>query len=345
MLSLQNLQIGTLQLESPCVQAALSGYSDWPMRVLARRMGAAYTVAEVMLDQFVTTLKNRHRTRRYLMVTDELRPAGAQLMGAIPENFGPAAERLVDEGFDVIDINFGCPVKKALGRCRGGFHLGQPDVAVEIVRQVCAAVGDQLPVTVKLRRGVDDSLESRRRFFDILDRVFDCGVDGVTLHPRTVEQRYRGPSNWDFLAEVKQYVGNRTVIGSGDLFDAVACVKMMESTGVDGVSIARGAIGNPWIFSQVQQLLAGKSEPDLPTLAEQKQVLNEHLDLTLTVYSPTDALRRMRKFGIQYAALHPQHELVKGGFIACRTLDDWQSVMQEFYADPCADISASSVSR
>lgn len=331
------LQIGSLQLESPCVQAALSGYSDWPMRMLARRMGAAYTVAEVMLDQFVTSLKTRQRTRRYLMVTDELRPAGAQLMGAIPEKFGPAARRLADEGFDVIDINFGCPVKKALGRCRGGFHLGQPDVAVQIVRQVCAAVGEQLPVTVKLRRGIDDSAASRRQFFEILDRVFDCGVAGVTVHPRTVEQRYRGPSDWDFLGEVKQHVGDRTVIGSGDLFDAAACVDMLKSTGVDGVSIARGAIGNPWIFAQVQQLLAGRTQPDIPDMQQQQHVLNEHMDLTLSVYSVSDALRRMRKFGIQYAMLHPRHDLVKAGFIASHTLDAWYDVVHQFYSDSFSD--------
>ncbi len=327
----RQLQIGSLVLESPCVQAALSGYSDWPMRVLARRMGAAYTVAEVMLDQFVTSLKRRQRTRRYLMVTDDLRPAGAQLMGAVPENFGPAASRLADEGFDVIDINFGCPVKKAMGRCRGGFHLGQPEVAVQIVRQVCDAVGDQLPVTVKLRRGIDDSANSRSQFFEILDRVFDCGVAGVTVHPRTVEQRYRGPSDWDFLAEVKQHVGHRTVIGSGDLVDAVACVRMLQSTGVDGVSVARGAIGNPWIFSQVRQLLDGRSQPDFPDLAQQKQTLMEHMDLTRTVYTPTDALRKMRKFGIQYALLHPQHDLVKARFIVSRTLDAWYQVLEQCY--------------
>ena len=220
------LCIGPIKLETPIVQAALSGYSDWPMRVIARRLGASYTLCEVMLDQFLIAVKNRRRNRHSLHVSDEEHPVGGQLMGADPEQFGPAALRLVDAGFDVIDINFGCPVKKVLGRCRGGFHLGQPDVALEIVRRTRDAVPDEIPVTVKMRRGIDDSNSSRDHFFQILDGVFNLGVAAVTVHGRTVQQRYIGPSNWDFLRDVKQHVGNRTILGSGDLFSAQDCLDM-----------------------------------------------------------------------------------------------------------------------
>ena len=130
---LRELCIGPLRLDFPVVQAALSGYSDMPMRVIARRLGAPYTLCEVMLDKFVVQLKPRRRNRHFLHVADEEHPTGGQLMGADPQDFAPAALRLVENGFDVIDINFGCPVKKVLGRCRGGFHLSQPEVALEIV--------------------------------------------------------------------------------------------------------------------------------------------------------------------------------------------------------------------
>src|SRR3990170_167885 len=120
---LRELRIGPLRLDFPVVQAALSGYSDMPMRLLARRHGAPYTLCEVMLDKLIVELKMRRRTRHILHVADEEHPTGVQLMGADPEQFGPAALRLVESGFDVIDINFGCPVKKVVGRCRGGFHL------------------------------------------------------------------------------------------------------------------------------------------------------------------------------------------------------------------------------
>src|SRR5262245_45624399 len=159
--SLPQLPLGPVHVGFPVVQAALSGYSDWPMRLIARRLGASYAICEVMLDQFLVTVKsNRLRNKHFLHISDEERPVGGQLMGAEPEQFAAGAVRLVEAGFDVIDINFGCPVKKVLGRCRGGFHLSQPAVALEIVRRTREAVPPQIPVTVKLRRGIDDTSES-----------------------------------------------------------------------------------------------------------------------------------------------------------------------------------------
>ena len=254
---LRPLKIGGVDIGFPAVQAALSGYSDGPMRIVARRLGAPYTLAEVMIDRFVLDLKHRRRTQHHLHVTDEEHPVGGQLMGSNPTEFGPAAQKLVAAGFDVIDINFGCPVKSAVGGCRGGYHLSQPDVALEIVDRVREAVPSPIPVTLKMRRGIDDSDESRERFFRILDGAFERGVAAITVHGRTVDQKYVGPSNWEFLRDVKRHAGSNTILGSGDLFTAQACLDMLRRTGVDGVSIARGAIGNPWIFQQVQALANG----------------------------------------------------------------------------------------
>src|SRR3954454_7410260 len=176
-MSLPSLSLGNVTIGFPVVQAALSGYSDWPMRLLARRQSASYTLCEVMLDQFLVTVKeNRSRNRHFLHLTDEERPVGGQLMGAEPEQFAGGAIKLVEAGFDVIDINFGCPVKKVLGRCRGGFHLSQPEVALEIVRRTREAVPAEIPVTVKMRRGIDDSAESREKFFEIFDGAFALGA-------------------------------------------------------------------------------------------------------------------------------------------------------------------------
>src|SRR5688572_17479922 len=130
------LRLGPVEVGFPVVQAALSGYSDWAMRVIARRLGAPYTLCEVMLDQFILQGSHTKRNRGRMRVTDEEHPVGGQLMGANPDDFGPATLCLVEAGFDVIDINFGCPVKKVLGRCRGGYHLSQPEVALDIVARV-----------------------------------------------------------------------------------------------------------------------------------------------------------------------------------------------------------------
>jgi tRNA-dihydrouridine synthase B len=332
-LTLPPLRIGNVEVGFPAVQAALSGYSDWAMRVIARRLGAPYTLCEVLLDQFIITGGHSKKNQGKLRVTDEEHPVGGQLMGANPDDFAPAAVRLVEAGFDVIDINFGCPVKKVLGRCRGGFLLGQVDTALEIVARVRDAVPPHVPVSVKMRRGLDDSIESREKFFTIFDGAFERGVAAITVHGRTVQQRYVGPSSWDFLREVKRHAGSRTVLGSGDLFTPQACLGMLRSTGVDGVTVARGAIGNPWIFNQIRALAAGLLLPDPPRLHEQRQVIEEHYRLAEEIYGQEVCGRQMRKFGIKYSRLHPQALVVRDAFIAVRRSSEVKHVLDRFYSE------------
>jgi tRNA-dihydrouridine synthase len=159
-------------------------------------------------------------------------------------------------------------------------------------------------------------------------------------------QRYNGPSNWDFLAAVKRHAGNRIVLGSGDLFSAPACLSMLAHTGVDGVTIARGAIGNPWIFRQTHDLLNGQSPEDIrpPGILSQRDVLSEHFRLAVELHGEQLAGRTMRKFAIKYAKLHPDSLSVRNAFIAAKNLDDWQAVLSKYYGkdgpgrDPSEDI-------
>jgi tRNA-dihydrouridine synthase B len=329
--ALPTLRIGQFAFDHPVVQAALSGYSDSPMRLIARRLGAPYTLCEVMLDTFVLQVKRRKKTGHLLYVADEEHPVGGQLMGAAPEQFGPAARRLVEQGFDVIDINFGCPVKKVLGRCRGGYHLSQPTVALEIIARVREVLPPSVPVSVKMRRGIDDSAESRDKFFQVFDGAYALGAAAVTVHGRTVEQRYEGHCDWNFLRELKRHAGARVVLGSGDLWDANACIKMLRQTGVDGVTVARGAIGNPWIFRQTRDLAGGLSMPNPPTLAEQREVIAEHYSLAESLYGPWRCIAGMRKFGIKYSQLHPQHESVRTDFCQVKKPSDWREVLEKWY--------------
>ncbi len=327
----KELNIGPVRLDFPVVQAALSGYSDWAMRMVARQLGAPYALCEVMLDQFLVQVRQRQRTRHFLYQSSEDHPVGGQLMGAEPDQFAEGARRLVQAGFDVIDINFGCPVRKVLGRCRGGFHLGQPDVALEIIERTREVVPSSIPVTVKMRRGMDDSSESHDKFYRILEGAFRRGVAAATIHGRTVRQRYVGASNWEFLREVKRKFPRQVILGSGDLFTAQDCLNMMQSTGVDGVTVARGAIGNPWIFQQARQLAAGH-KPVSPSLVEQREVMQRHYALALQLYGPDRCGPLMRKFGIKYAAIHGQAEDVRSAFISVRSQADWQAVLDRWYA-------------
>jgi nifR3 family TIM-barrel protein len=329
---IQPLKIGNVVIGFPVVQAALSGYSDWPMRVIARRHGASYSLCEVMLDQFLVSLKERKKTQHFLYNTPEEHPVAGQLMGAEPEQFALGAQKLVEAGFAVIDINFGCPVRKVLGRCRGGYHLSQPDVALEIVRRTRDLVPPEIPVTIKMRRGIDDSSESRDRFYEILDGAFAYGIAAITVHGRTVQQRYVGPSRWGFLKEVKQHVGpERIILGSGDLFSAEDCLRMMQETGVDGVTVARGCIGNPWIFSQARALFAGQTLPPPPSVREQRDVMLEHFRLAEEMYGAERAGIPMRKFGIKYSASHPQGLTVRDEFVRVRDFHSWRDVLDRWY--------------
>ncbi len=328
-----SFRLGNLEIASPFVQAALSGYSDWAMRALAKQFGASYTLAEVMLDRFVNEVRGTGKTDHYLRVDAGDHPVGAQLMGAVPETFGPAATRLVQAGFDVIDINFGCPVKTAMGGCRGGYHLSQPTVALEIVKRVRDVVPDSIPVTLKMRRGIDLSPESEKNFFTIFDGAYEAGASAITVHGRTVVQKYQGPSDWGFLKRVKQHAGNRTVLGSGDLFSPQACVDMLRETGVDGVTIARGAIGNPWIFEQAASLWAGRPVGLPPSLREQGRVLRVHRELIEKSYGPGRWLGVLRKFGFKYAKLHPAAAELRQAWGRVRSEEHWFDLLQHFYAD------------
>ena len=339
--SLPQLRLGPLEIGFPVVQAALSGYSDWPMRVIARRLGAAYTVCEVMLDQFILNVTKGRKAKRFLRVTDEEHPCGAQLMGAVPEQFPPAALKLVAAGFDVIDLNFACPVKKVLGRCRGGFLLSDPETALSIVGRVRDALPPGVPLTVKMRRGMDDSPRKPRTFLRHLRRRLSAGRgrrDGPRPHRAAALRRDAAPR--EFLREVKEHAGPHTVLGSGDLFTARDCLDMFRHTGVDGVSVARGAIGNPWIFAQVRRVGrrrgAAAAEPAPAARGDRRALSAGRADLRSQSLLPA-----MRKFGIKYARLHPQSQQVRDAFVAVTQPSHWRAVLDRWYAEDLPGVQPS----
>jgi tRNA-dihydrouridine synthase B len=331
MLQALMLSIGGIELDVPIVQAALSGYSDVAMRRFAREYGCPYTINEVVLDRLVSA--GGKKMRRMLALAADEHPVGGQLMGSEPEQFAAAADRLVGLGYDAIDINFGCPVKKVLGRCRGGFLLSVPDQAREIIRRVHDAVGGRVPMTVKMRRGMDNTPESERSFFLVLDAAFEIGAAAVTVHGRTVRQRYVGPSDWAFLTRVKRHAGDRIIIGSGDLFAAGDCARMLNETGVDGCSIARGAIGNPFIFREIRTLLSGRPLPPPPSIAEQRRAVERHFELLVGVHGEARARQIFRKFGVRYSELHPCAGEVKMAFVGVKTAADWQATLERWYGE------------
>lgn len=240
--------------------------------------------------------------------------------------------------FAAIDVNLACPVKKIARKARGGHWLAEPAGAIKILEAVREAVPAKIPVTVKMRRSFDDTPEMVESFWKIFDAAYDMGCAWVTVHARTVEQKYVGPSRWDLLREICRKRPDRVILGSGDIWEAGDIFRMIAYTGVSAVSVARGCIGNPWIFRQARDLMAGR-EPSTPTIAEQRQVLEDHFDLAMSVNralvrSPESHTgKTMRKFGIRFAQHHPKSEEVRLRMIAVATLADWRAVLDDLYTE------------
>jgi nifR3 family TIM-barrel protein len=330
------LNIGPIKLASPFCQAGLAGYSDRVMRLVARRRGCGYAVTEALLDTIL--LNGGEGLRKSIDISDEDHPVAGQIMGSEPEQMAEAAKIMAAAGFDVVDLNFACPVKKIKNKARGGHMLLDADRGIAVLKAVRDALPPGVPTSISLRRGFDDSLESRHRFFRIVDMAFDYGYSAVRVHGRTVEQKYAGQALWPFLREVKERYPDRTILGSGDVFTAEDAVRMLRETGVDLVWIARGAIGNPWIFNHAAELLRREngsleSTPLIaPSIPEQREALAEHFGLAMQIHGESLAGRRMRKMGIKYSRFHPESALVKADFIAVHSLRDWTTVLDKWYS-------------
>lgn len=250
-----------------------------------------------------------------------------------------------EQPFVSIDVNLACPVKKIRSKARGGHWLAEPVGAIRLLQAVRDALPDGVAVSVKMRRSFDDTPEMARNFLRIFDAAYDLGCAWVTVHARTVEQKYLGPSRWDLLRGIVRHARQRAestgtyrpVFGSGDVWDAPSIFRMIAYAGVDAVSVARGCIGNPWIFRQARAMMRG--DPMLrPTVLEQRGVLLDHFRLALAVnHGARDAQSltgtQMRKFAIRFAEHHPQRELVRRAFISVSTLEEWIRVLDAHYGN------------
>ncbi|MCP3906116.1 MAG: tRNA-dihydrouridine synthase family protein [Planctomycetes bacterium] len=331
--------------DAPFFQAGLAGYSDAPMRLVARRHDCPFCVTEALLDRILVS-GGKGRTREDPNLLAEVcgtgdpaenraagledHPIAGQIMGTVPEEMAAGAAILADFGYDVIDVNLACPVKKIRRRNRGGHFLAHPDEAMAVLHAVRGAVPAHVPTSVKMRRAWDDTPEMARRFERIFDAAYDAGYAWATVHCRTVEQRYQGPGQWSFLTDLVRRHPDRLIFGSGDIWTAADIFAMLDITGVKAVSVARGCIGNPWIFRQARDLMAGR--PALaPTLDEQRQVLLDHFMLAVELHGERHASRLMRKFGIKFSTHHPDPDRVKDEFVRCRTIEEWRSVIDRHY--------------
>lgn len=318
-------QIGPIRLEFPVVLAPLAGYTDLPYRQICRELGSPYCATEMMLDRLLL-IRGKLRPRLFAM-TEKDHPLAGQIIGNEPAVMAQAAAELDKMGFDVVDLNFACPVHKALSRRRGGFLMTKPEQVLEIVRAVRAATNK--PVTIKLRQKFGNA-DTNDNFWRIAEGAFEAGVAAICVHARSVETKYFGPADWTFLAAVKRRFPDRTIVGSGDAVTPDKIIAMLRDTGVDAAAVARGALGNPWIFRQVRDVAEGR-KPYKPSLAEQRALLLRHFEDSVRFYGPDKGPKHMRGFGAKYARLHPHPKEVRMRFVHVKKGEDWHKVLNEFY--------------
>lgn len=234
----------------PVVLAPMAGVTDLPFRVICRENGADYTVSE-MVSAKALLYKNQ-KTFAMLTIDPKEHPTAIQLFGSVPSELAAAGKIVESRGADMIDVNMGCPVHKIVSNGEGSALMKDPDKVYAILAALVDAVS--IPVTVKFRAGWD---EAHKNAAVIAQMAEKAGVSAVCVHGRTRAQFYQGKADWDIIRAVKESVGI-PVLGNGDIFHAEDALRMKEETGCDGVMIARGAEGNPWIFRDVKALCMEK---------------------------------------------------------------------------------------
>jgi tRNA-dihydrouridine synthase B len=318
--------------ETPLFLAPQAGVSESPFRRLCRRFGA-----DVVVSEFVSAdgiVRANERSHRYLRFEEDERPIGVQIFGASPEMMAAAA-RLVHDAYgpDFIDINFGCPVKKVVKRNGGSGCLRDLDLVEAIVRAVDEAI--PIPTTVKIRSGFD---ESSRDPVGIALRCESAGARMLTLHPRTRADMYRGHSRWEEITAVKQALGI-PVIGNGDVRTGDDARRMRDETGCDGIMIARGSHGDPWIFREARAALSGEAVPPPPTVRRRFEICLEHARNAMRFEDNQEkALLEFRKHLAWYTKGLPGGRVLRTRLFEAEGLKEVESLLQGYVEDSYMDV-------
>lgn len=321
------LKLGNIKLDMPFFQAPLSGYSDWAMRIMAKEFGCPLTYTGVMLAK---SAANPRVLRR-----PEFRPGsdegivGAQILGTEPDIMTKAAKDLVNVGYDTIDLNFACPAPKVLRRHRGGYMLKTPELVLEIYKQVRDAIN--CPLTAKIRIGYGNGDESQDNFWKIIEGFANYGINAVVVHGRTTLQKYAGKADWTRIKQVKDRFPNLTVVGSGDIYTPEDITSRLEETGIDGILVARGAVGNPWIFQQTRAKINGQFSIESPSLQEQGKIMIRHFLLLEKIHESNKCVPYFRKFVVRYCKLHPERKKAHLAIFEAKNRKEFFKQIEKFY--------------
>jgi tRNA-dihydrouridine synthase B len=280
-------EIGGVSLKGPFLLAPLAGITDAVMRELCEGFGAALTYTEMVSAKGL--YYNDRNTEKLLYISPDAGPTAIQLFGSEPDIIAYAVEKLEPRPNAIIDINMGCPVPKVVKNGDGSALMRDPELAYKVVKAACGSTDK--PVTVKMRKGFDEGSINAPV---VAKACEEGGASAVCVHGRTREQYYKGEADWDIIREVKKAV-NIPVIGNGDVKCGQDGPRMLEYTGCDMVMIARGALGNPWIFEDLARAYRGEEPRPERTEKEKREMMLRHLDGLIVLKGEYSAVREMRK--------------------------------------------------
>jgi tRNA-dihydrouridine synthase B len=327
---LKPIHIGSITLDCPVILAPMSGVTDMPFRRLVKKHGAGLVVSEMIASQAM--IRECRKTLQMAQRSHEENPMAVQLAGCEPEVMAEAARLNEDRGAHIIDINFGCPVKKVVNGHAGSSLMRDEVHAAKILEATVKAV--RIPVTLKMRMGWNHENLNAPRLAQIAEA---CGIRMVTVHGRTRCQFYEGQADWSFIRRVKESV-KIPVIANGDINDFDAVIRALDASGADGVMIGRGAYGRPWFVQQVIDYLRTGTIPPAPTWKHQFDVITEHVEAMLEHYGVHAGLRIARKHIGWYSKGLPQSSEFRAVIMRVDNVTDVKNHIGEFFGKLVSDV-------
>ncbi len=318
---MKKLTIGNVELTNPYILAPMAGVTDLPFRLLCKEQGAGLLCMEMVSAKAIQY--NNKNTKALLEIHPEEMPVSLQLFGSDPDVISEIAKQIEERPFSILDINMGCPVPKIVRNGEGSALMKQPKLVHEIVSKTVKAI--KKPVTVKIRKGFDDSCINAVEIAKIIE---DAGASAVAVHGRTREQYYSGKADWEIIRQVKEAV-SIPVIGNGDVVSGESAIAMQKETGCDGVMIGRGAQGNPWIFSELLAYDRTGEMPARPTMEEIKQMIYRHARLQVKYKGEYLGIREMRKHVSWYTSGLPNSAKLRGEINAVESLEELEKLLED----------------